>query len=644
MKKGFHILLFMMLNSWLFAQSQEFLELIECEKKRSFNKEAVSSSTVGKEYDVKYHRLYWKIDPAISFISGSVFTVFLVADSTSQIQFDLNDNMLIDSVIYHNQQLSYTHNNNVLDINLNLGLLPGSLDSILVYYRGAPAVSGFGSWSASNHASGPIISTLSEPYGARDWWPCKQSLDDKIDSIDIYVEVPNGNLAASNGVLLSSTPINLSHTLHHWSHRYPITCYLIAVSVTNYSEFTIKAPLSNGDTLDVLHYCYPQSLTDWQNKANNIKDMLVVFDSLFEIYPFHTEKYGHAQWERGGGMEHQTMSFMGNINIGLTAHELAHQWFGNKITCGSWEDIWLNEGFATYLTGLTFENGIGVGSNLWYNWRSGAINIITSQNDGSVKVDDTSSVSRIFDGRLSYNKGAYLLHMLRWKLGDEDFFQSIRNYLQDSILAFSYARTEDLKFHLEQQSTQNLDEFFNDWYYGQGYPSYDLFLEYDSLAQYELTVNQSQSHASVSFFEMPIEVKFYGHGKDSSIVFDHEFDGQKFDFSLPFEVISYEFDPELWICAKSSETLAIEEIDKSESIVIFPNPSKDYIYIEYSPGNNEIQSIALLDFSGKSVDFSIEEISTGKIQIYIPKVSSGLYFLKVKSGKELITARISVIN
>ena len=152
----------------------------------------------------------------------------------------------------------------------------------------------------------------------------------------------------------------------------------------------------------------------------------------------------------GGGMEHTTMSFMGSWSRGLIAHELAHQWFGNKITCGSWEDIWLNEGFATYLDGLVYENFDG--QDVFSQWRKAVVNSVTSSPSGSTFVTDTTSVSRIFNSRLSYRKGAMILHMLRYKIGDDNFFQGVKNYLADPTLAYSYAKTEDLQRHLEATS------------------------------------------------------------------------------------------------------------------------------------------------------------------------------------------------
>src|SRR5690606_12413752 len=202
--------------------------------------------------------------------------------------------------------------------------------------------------------------------------------------------------------------------------------------------------------------------------------------------------------------------FMGSFGRNLIAHELGHHWFGNKVTCGSWKDIWLNEGFATYMSGLVVENLDGDAS--FKNWKQQMLNSITSAPDGAVflKDTDTLSVNRIFNQRLSYNKGAMLLHMLRKKLGDAHFFQGLKNYLNHPDHAFGYARSEDFMAIMEQTSSVDLSGFFDDWLYGEGYPSFNLEWSQATPTEIRLTLEQLQSHASVSFFEVDLPVRLVG--------------------------------------------------------------------------------------------------------------------------------------
>ena len=357
-------------------------------------------------------------------------------------------------------------------------------------------------WEPHNNV--PILWTLSEPYGAKVWWPCKQDLNDKIDSVDIFISTPKAYKAASNGILVAEQD-NGTHQTFHWRHRHPITAYLIAIAVTNYATYTEQALLPDGTSVPVVNYVYPEDFSRAQNELSWTKTALEFFSERFGVYPFADEKYGHAQFGWAGGMEHQTMSFMGSYNVDLQSHELAHQWFGNLVTCGSWTDIWLNEGFATYLTALTYE-AFNTPEE-WLGWKRVVLNNIISANDGSVFRPDTTDVGQIFNSRLAYRKGAFVLHMLRWELGDNAFFEGIRNYLNDPQLRNGYARTSDLQNHLEQASGADLEEFMEDWFYGEGHPSYRIVWEWvdDELI---LRINQSTSHPSVDFFEatLPIQV------------------------------------------------------------------------------------------------------------------------------------------
>ncbi len=536
----------------LFCRGQEdgaFRQLVTMEQKAHGFIEAGMSSAVPDNYDLKYHRFQWTIDPAVNYIKGSV-TSYLIPTSGNLgvINFDLSLILDVDSVKYHNANVAFVHNaNDLLQINLPSPILFNTLDSVTVYYQGIPFGGGLGSFVKSTHSGVPVIWTLSEPFGAKDWWPCKQSLNDKIDSIDVIVTTPQSYRVASNG-LLKSEITSGTNKIYHWQSHYPIAAYLVAIGVTNYAVYHDYLPLSPTDTIDVLNYVYPEHLPTAQSQTPDILNVIALFNNLVGLYPFSEEKYGHCEFGWGGGMEHQTMSFVINFSHSLIAHECAHQWFGDKVTCGSWEDIWLNEGFATYMEGLSEEF---LFPSTWTSWKTSKINSITSSPNGSVLCDDTTSVSRIFDSRLSYSKGAYLLHMLRWKLGDALFFQSLRNYLEDPDLAFSYAKTPDLIRHLENTSGQDLTKFFDQWYYKQGYPSYQV--RWNQIGNDVcVKISQTQSNASVNFFEMPVPVRFQGSGHDTTIVFNHTFSGQAFNAELNFTATTVTFDPNLWLISKNN--------------------------------------------------------------------------------------------
>ena len=605
---------------------KDLSQIVELEKRSKgqlLNFHAKNEAT--HDYDLKYHRMEWSVDPSVNFISGEVTSYFIPKEENFQeINFDFADNMTVLEVRYGEQILTSQQADDNLKISLPQMIPVDQLDSITVKYEGVPISSGFGSFILSTHNSVPILWTLSEPYGAKVWWPCKQDLTDKIDSVDIYVKTPEAYRVGSNGVLVSETPEN-GDIIYHWKHRYAIPAYLVAIAVTNYEVFSDFVESENG-SIEVLNYVFPENYSQAVEQLESTIEIMELFNDLFEIYPFAEEKYGHAEFGWGGGMEHQTMSFMGSYSYGLQAHELAHQWFGNKVTCGSWEDIWLNEGFATYLTGLT--NEFLGSAEEWQDWKSSRITQITSQPDGSVWVDDTTSVSRIFSGRLSYSKGAYLLHMLRWKLGDEAFFQALRNYLDDPDLAFSYARTFDLQFHLEDQGGQGLSEFFEDWFYGQGYPSYDIeWYTIDNMLY--LNIEQDQSHSSVDFFEMPLPIYVTGQGQDSLLRIDHSFSSQTFEIDLPFSVEQVFFDPDLWIVSRNN---SVEEIIVNNAqdnpidseISLMPNPVDDQLTIILSERLSDPDKIEVYNEAGTYLE-SFSRMPS-KSTVDLSNLPSGVYY------------------
>jgi aminopeptidase N len=590
-------------------------------------------SGAANTYDLKYHRCIWTIDPAVSYIKGSVTSYFKPTTSAfDKIQFDLAPSFTIDSVKYNNSLLTYIlSGSGILEVSFSSVLPFGTLDSLTVFYQGVPATSGFGSFNRSDHAGTPIIWTLSEPFGAKDWWPCKQDLNDKIDSVDIIVTTPDPNRVASNGILLSETLSGTDKT-YHWKTKHPIAAYLIGIAVTNYSFYSDFVPLSI-DSIEVLNYVYPENLATAMSQTPDIINIMKLYDSLTIPYPFADEKYGHAQFGWGGGMEHQTMSFVVHFGHALIAHECAHQWFGDHVTCGSWEDIWLNEGFATYFEGLTEERYFPAD---WMTWKQDKINHITSAPDGSVLCDDTTSVGRIFHGRLSYNKGAYLLHMLRWKMGNSLFFQALKNYLNDPDLAKAYAKTPDLKAHLEAVSGLDLTGFFNDWYYGQGYPSYQVTVSQTG-NMVNVTINQTQSHFSVPFFEMPVPIKFLGTARDTTIVFDNTFNGQTFTAPIDFPIVSTLIDPELWILSAHNTVINVLNIPSTNQISVYPNPSEDQVSVMLALKVETELEIEILDVAGRKIHSESKHFKDGQtlFPIDLTGLSSGVYELKF-SGKNIV--------
>jgi aminopeptidase N len=576
--------------------------------------------------DVIYQRLNFTVDPAVNFISGSVFSsVKILKDNITQIRFDLADGMTVDSVLYNQKKVGFQHLANKISVTLLSLAAKNSIGSVEIFYHGAPPQNGFGSFVSSTHNTSPIIWTLSEPYGAKDWWPCKASLADKIDSIDVYITCPQQYRAASNGKLIEDKISGQNRTAH-WSHRFPIATYLIGIAVTNYQTYSDFLDISNGKKIEVLNYVYPEYLTTAKSKSADVLNILSFYNTKFMTYPFAGEKYGHAQFGWGGGMEHQTMSFMTTLDFELVAHEMAHQWFGDYITLASWHDIWLNEGFATYLTGLTYETVLG--SQYWQSWKDNQVNRITSLPDGAVYVADTTNIYRIFNGRLSYSKGAYLLHMLRWEMGDQKFFQGMKNYLNDPSMANGFASQQQFVKHMETATDTSFTEFFKDWYYGEGYPTYRLTY-YTDFGKQKLRISQTQSNSSVGFFEMHVPVRIWKDGKYTDLRLYNTSQNQEFVIS-DTKVDRIEFDPDKWLIAKADIVNTVLHVSEIEEIQIIPENESKSIRV-LLPDYSGIGKLRIVDLMGRIVKSC--ELFGSDSKIATSDLRGGIYLVEVQYGK-----------
>mgnify|MGYP003634934233 FL=1 len=617
------------------AQNHDFelCKIMESEAKkgnRLYNLKSVPQTAF---YDVNYYRLELIVqNPTQRFIEGKVTSYFTALDSgLNQIVFDLSQQLVVDSVSYQNNSVPFNRSiSNAVSIQLPNGLQKNQLDSITIFYRGIPTLgNGFGSFvTQANTLGDTTLWTLSEPYGALDWWPCKNSLTDKADSVEIIVATPLKYKVATNGLLMNIDTIS-TFVRYHWKTTYPIATYLVAIAISEYDFYEEQIPLGK-DSLLMQHFLFKNESLSLS--SNGIAGFLHFFDSLFGEYPFIKEKYGHASFTlgAGAGMEHQTMSFMGGYGGELKAHELAHQWFGNKITCGSWKDLWLNEGFATYLTALTYEFG-AVHDPFYYQiYLNGLKGNALNYRNGSVYRTDTTNVRNLFNGQV-YSKGAYSLHMLRWLIGDSAFFSGVRNYINDSSLVYGFAYTEDLKQHFENSSNQNLDEFFDDWIFGKGYPMYNISWSQNS-SNFQLTIDQTPSDTSVSFFNIPLPFRLSGASFDTTIIVNPTFSGQVFNLLIPQNIQQVEFDPENWILALNNIITSIDALSILEqSIQIYPNPAKDYLFIEF-PDELKVSNINLYRIEGKQIPTNYNVVSK---KIDLNALPKGIYMLQLehKTGR-----------
>ena len=591
--KHFYTLIIVCLTfNTIFSQSNNIDRkgLIDSEKRsasRSILDFNVNPNTLN--YDLQYVRLEFDLDPTQQFVSGTMTSHFKMLANSANIYFELAKNLTVSTVKYHGQNLTFEHlTSDEIKINFPAALTAQTTDSLSITYSGVPDSTGaFASFEADTTQDGdPVLATLSEPYGAKGWWPTKQSMNDKIEKMDIKVTTPAEYTVGSNGKLMSETILGNGKKLTYWQTNYPIPAYLFALGISNYTKIN-STITTTGSSFPFLNYVYPgfdtpstRANLDWTATS------MQTFEDHFGLYPYRNEKYGHMQFNWGGGMEHATMTSMVNFGQGLIAHELAHQWFGDKLTCGAWNDIWLNEGFATFGEHVTYEKLL-MSASQFQNYLAGQISDITSDPGGSVYVPDSglSNINRVFDGRLTYAKGAFVLRMIKWKLGDDQFYAMLKAYQNNPAFAYGYVKTPDFRNFLSSYTGKDFTDFFNDWIYGEGYPSYQIRWTQNSASR-KLTfrVGQTRSSSTVNFFEMPLPIRVTGSGGQTAyFVLDHTANNQYFTQDVGFTVTGVTFNYENQIITRGStvirdNTLAVDSFNK-DKINIYPNPAKSFIKI-----------------------------------------------------------------
>ena len=632
MKKFYSLFIALFSVNIIFGQSlnADRKGIIESEKKKNLKSILdvnVNPNTLN--YDLQYVRLELDLDPTQQYISGIVTSHFKMLQNSPDIYFDLKNNLTVSNVKYHAQDLTFQQlSSDEIRIYFPSTLSAQTTDSLSINYSGIPSTVEQAFVATTTPAGDPILATLSEPFGAKQWWPTKQSMNDKIEKLDIKISTPAQYTVGSNGKLMSETILGNGKKLTYWQTNYPIPAYLFALGISNYTKLNSTITTTNS-SFPFLNYVYPSWATaDTQSKLDWTAISMQTFEDHFGLYPYRNEKYGHMQFNWGGGMEHATMTSMGYYGLDLIAHELAHQWFGDKLTCGAWNDIWLNEGFATMGEYVVYEKLL-MSPAQFQTYLQSEMDNITSFAGGSVYVPDNQLTSnRIFDGRLTYTKGGYVLRMIKWILGDEQFYAMLKAYQNNAAFAYNYVKTNDFRDFLSSYTGRNFTEFFNDWIYGEGYPIYQIRWTQDPTSK-KLTfrVGQTRSSSSVSFFELPLPIKVSGSGGQTAyFVLDHTSNNQYFTQDVNFDVTNVTFNYEKQIITKGStvtkdNNLAVNDINQ-KNIIVYPNPAKSFIKIS---GLQKSTDYEIFSIDGKLIKNGIANPDS---EINISTLVKGTYVLK----------------
>ncbi|MEP6749149.1 MAG: M1 family aminopeptidase [Bacteroidota bacterium] len=478
-------------------------------------------------YDIVYHRISVTVDPGTSgaITNGSVTTYFKTRiNNFTTMGFDFDQAMTLGAVKYHGTTVTATHSSNVLTITIPNIATKGTLDSVTVFYSGTPVAPVTSVPSGYNYSSAyKCIYTLGEAFRGNTWWPCRDSLVDKIDSVDVIVTTPSAYRAGSNGIV-TETVVG-PNRICTWKSRHPIATYMINFAAADYTNYQFNAT-SLTHTVPVLNYLYTSSDYNATYKTNLdvLKNVMPAYATLLNSdYPFYDEKYGTAECGSGwGALEVQSMTFIDRTSYGGTgytlAHELAHQWFADKLTTNDWHQIWLNEGFAQFFQAVIYPEQLlsaGTAATQRSNLKSSVSTTSTTY------VSNISNADNIFIGGSTqpYEKGAMTLSMLRAWLGNANFYTALHNYVTAPGLEYDFTSVDSLQKYMQAQTPNDLTQFFNDWVYQKGTVKYVVKYQYVANGVYIQLSSQTPTSAGAGYFDTPVPLEIKNSsGLDTTIV------------------------------------------------------------------------------------------------------------------------------
>ena len=606
------------------------------------------------KYDIKFVHLNLNCERTNKFISGNVKTVATVTiaplDTFMTI---LHVNHSVDSVRFNGMLLPSIRKDSAVKVGLPAPLGINSSFTVVVYYKGTAPVGGSAigsgySFGTSGSWGNQVSWSLSEAVAAYHWWPCKQILTDKIDSSWVFVTTDSTNKVGSNGKLQNVVVVG-NKKRYEWKSRTPINYYLISVATAKYKEYNLyaKPQYLLNDSILIQNYIYDNAINNslfntQKTQLNKMPQVMNFLCNMYGMYPFYKEKYGHCMAPFGGGMEHQTMTSLGFFDYYIDAHELGHQWWGDNVTCKTWGDIWINEGFASYTEHLVAQylDPPNFNTNL-----NSAHNNVMSATGGKIYVtgQDTMNSNIIFDSRLTYDKGGSIVRTLQFLTNNDSvWFNTLRGF--QNTFKNSNASGIDFKNYYQTQTGINATQFFNQWFFGQGYPTFNVKF-YSAPNTCIIKSTQTTSFpSSVPLFITPMEYKLTRTGfPDTTVRVMHSNAIENYTFNLLGTVTSVVCDPNNWVINKVigpafDSSLGLNEIGASVyDIKIGPNPTKGVFTINSTQGFNG--KVLVLDINGKQlIEKNLESETTLDISAY----ANGIYLVKIinTSGTEKYSQKI----
>jgi aminopeptidase N len=532
----------------------------------------------------------------------------------------------------------------------------GEIFTVGVAYHGhPPVIGGYKGFRFESHQGAPVVATLSTPFLAHAWWPCVDGPAGKLDSVHLLITIPDTTIdghplyAAANGKLMSIAHPREGWVSFEWHETYPIVPYYVSVSVSNYAIFEDFYPIGR-DSMPVPYYVFPEDSGYAAMTFEETVEMIEFFSGLYGEYPFVEEKYSMAEIGFYGAIENQTKTIMGGVTPGwymVVAHELSHMWFGDMISPTSWNHCWVNEGFATYSEALWWEHKYGVEEYHEY------METLEYWSGGTVYLEDVSDPFSVFL-TICYDKGAWVLHMLRGVVGDSTFFEVLHTYATDPEFMYGHACTEDFQAVAECVSGLDLSEFFDQWIYDEYYPWYYYTWSASEGRDPEtwdvqVTVEQTQGDLGRRpVFVMPVDLRFTFADGDTTIRLWNDDTLETYVFGLDDCPIDLDLDPDEWILRYATEygtdeCPPVPIAHGQPSIACSPNPVRGSAWIDYAlPSAGEV-SLRVYDVSGKVVTALIlgrRPAGAHRLLFDSEGWRNGVYFLRLSSEAGTASSKV----
>lgn len=596
------------------------------------------------------------ISPYTRSFSGITEITFRVDTALNSIQLDaVNSSLAIDSVSL--SAVSFTHQDNVLDIQLDNTYQPGDTATVCIYYRHL---------NVSDQAffvSNGFVFTTNAPEGARRWFPSVDHPSDKA-TFELIAKMPSNVLFGSNGRLADSSMV-ADTIYHHWISRDPIATYLMTLSgKVDYNLDIIywQNPSSPGDSIPVRFYWNTgENIANLNNIKSQTIPMMTHFSDLFGEYPF--EKNGYATLNNQfpwGGMEDQSLIHLcpNCWNENLVSHEFAHQWFGDLLSPATWSDVWLNEGFASYCEALWYEYTDGYARyKQQINTQAGNY---FSANPGWPIYDPqwsvvTPGINTLYNYAITYVKGSCVLHMLRYVVGDSLFFEIMNTYASDPDYKYDIVSTQDFNDKVNSVTGEDYDWFFDQWVYSPNHPVYqNTYTISESGQNWDVELIIKQVQQNTAFFKMPVEIKVeFSNATDSLFTINNDMNNQVFNFLFDKEPVNLVFDPQANIILKAGNTILVS-VDDDKLLPVefsleqnYPNPFNPSTTISFTIPQKEVVTLKIYDLMGEEVAVILNEekpAGSYSIEFNAGKLASGTYFFKLQAGNNIETRKMLLVK